>query len=132
MDAKPVDLSLIPFKKCSWEEQYPNTEETIPYDMPESLGKPVQITFFCDASHADCLVIYRSTTGFLIFGNGTPIQWYSKRQNTVKSSTYGSEFIAVHIAMEMLLALRTSLRMLGVPFDGPADLFRDNTSVVQS
>ena len=71
---KPVDHSDIPFTKCNWEEQYPNAEETIPYDMLEPIGKPVKITVFCDASHADCLVTRRSTTGILIFVNGTPIR----------------------------------------------------------
>ena len=32
----------------------------------------------------------------------------------------------------MLLALRITLRMLGVPLDGPSDVFCDNNSVVQS
>jgi hypothetical protein len=100
--------------------------------MPEPLGKIVKITAFCDASHADCLVTRRSTTGILIFVNSTPIRWYSKRQNTVESSTYGSEFVAMRIATEMLLALRTHLRMLGVPLDGAADLLCDNMSVVMS
>ena len=131
-DTKPVDLSDILLTKCNWEEQYPNAEETLPYDMPKPLGKPVKITVFCDASHADCLVTRRSTTGILIFVDGTPIRWYSKRQNTVESSTYGSEFVAMRIATEMLLALRTTLRMLGVPLDGPVDVFCDNNSVVQS
>ena len=83
--------------------------------MLEPLGKPVKIAVFCDASHAGCLVTRRSKTGILIFVNGTPIRWYSKWQNTVKSSTYESEFIAMRITTEMLLALRTSLRMLRVP-----------------
>ena len=78
--------------------------------MPEPLSKPVKIMVFCDASHADCLVTLWSMTGILIFVNGTPIRWYSKRQNTVESSTYGSEFVAMRIATEMLLALRTTLR----------------------
>ena len=43
-----------------------------------------------------------------------------------------SEFVAMRIATEMLLALRTSLWMLGVPLDGPAEVFCDNNSVVQS
>ena len=38
----------------------------------------------------------------------------------------------MRIAMEMLLALRTTLQMLRVPLDGPADVFCDNSSVVQS
>ena len=131
-DTKLVDLSDIPFTKCNWEEQYPNAEETIHYDMLEPLDKLVKITVFCDASHADCLVTRQSTTGILIFVNGTPIRWYTKRQNTVESSPCGSEFVAMRIAMEMLLALTRSLRMLGVPLDGPADVFCNNNSVVQS
>jgi hypothetical protein len=131
-DPRIVDMSDIPFAKCNWEEQYPDAEEPIPHDMPEPLGNPVKITVFCDASHADCLVTRRSTTGILIFANGTPIQWYSKRQNTVESSTYGSEFVAMRIATEMLLVLRNDLRMLGVPLDGPADLFCDNMGVILS
>ena len=38
----------------------------------------------------------------------------------------------MRIATEMLLALRTHLRMLGVPLDGAADLYCDNMSVVLS
>ena len=127
-----VDMSDIQFTTGDWAEQYPDAEETIPHNTPEPLGNPVKLTVFCDASHADCLVTRRSTTGILIFANSTPIQWYSKRQNTVESSTYGSEFVAMRIATEMLLALRHDLRMLGIPLDGPADLFCDNMSVVLS
>jgi hypothetical protein len=71
-------MSDIPFAKCNWEEQYLDAKETIPYDMPEPLGNPVKIMVFCDASHVDCLVTCRSTTGILIFAYSTPIQWYSK------------------------------------------------------
>ena len=72
-DTKPVNLSDIPSTKCNWEEQYPNAEETIHYDMSEPLGRPVKIMVFCDASHADCLVTHWSTTGILVFVNGMPI-----------------------------------------------------------
>ena len=131
-DTEEKDLSDISFAQYTWEEQYPDAQETLPYNMPKPLGKAVKVTVFCDASHADCLVTRRSTTGILLFVNGTPIRWYSKRQHTVESSTYGSEFVALRIATEMLLALRTSLRMLGVPLNGPADVFCDNNSVVQN
>ena len=42
-----------------------------------------------------------------------------------ESSTYGSKFVALHIAYEMLLAFRTS-RMLGMSTNSPDDVFRDN------
>jgi hypothetical protein len=52
--------------------------------------------------------------------------WYSKRQNTVESSSFGSEFIALRIAKELIVALRYKLRMFGVPVHGPANVFCDN------
>ncbi len=55
-----------------------------------------------------------------------PIQWYS----TVETSTFGSEFIALCIAIEMIEAIRYKLRMFSIPIDGPANIFCDNKSVV--
>ena len=69
----------------NWSEMYPDANEKIPPGSPEPLGKAVQVNVFADAAHADDFVTRRSTTGIIIFVNGTPIQWYSKRQNTVES-----------------------------------------------
>jgi len=85
--------------------------------MPEPLGEPVQINLFVDAAHATDLIIRRSTTGIVIFINGAPIMRYSKRQNTIEASTFGSEFVALRIATEMNEGLRYKLRMFGVPLD---------------
>lgn len=59
-----------------------------------------------------------------------PIVWFSKRQNTVESSTFGSEFVALRIAVDLIEALRYKLRMFGIPIDGPASVLCDNKSVV--
>ena len=40
--------------------------------------------------------------------------WFTKRQNTVESSTFSSEFIAMKICVEHIIALRFKLRMFGV------------------
>jgi hypothetical protein len=64
--------------------------------------------------------------------NATPIEWFSKRQNTVESATYGSEFTAARQATDQIVDLRYTLRMFGVPIDGPAWMFGDNQSVVTS
>ena len=58
--------------------------------------------------------------------------WYSKRQNTVESSTFGSEFVAMRIAKDMAIALRYKLRMFGITIDGAADVFCDNQGVVKN
>jgi hypothetical protein len=98
--------------------------------MPEARGNAIQINCFVDADHAGNRVTRRSHTGILIFINRAPIIWYSKAQNTVESSTFGSEFIATKIAVDLVEALRYKLRMFGVPLDGAANMFIDNQSVV--
>ena len=81
------------------------------------LGRVVKITSFVDANHAGNIVTRRSHTGIIIFVMNTPIILVSKRQNTVESSTFGSELVALRIAKELIVALRTKLRMFGVPID---------------
>ena len=85
---------------------------------------------YVDADHAGNLMTRRSHTGIIIYLNNTPVIWYSKRQNTVETSSFGSEFIALRIAVEMNEGLRYKLRMFGVPISGPTDIFCDNKSVV--
>jgi hypothetical protein len=58
--------------------------------------------------------------------------WYSKRQNTVETSTFGSEFIALKTAVEMIEGLRYKLRMMGVPIDGSCNVYCDNESVCKN
>jgi hypothetical protein len=85
---------------------------------------------FCDAAHGSCHLTRRSTTGIIFFLNTAPISWYSKRQNTIETSTFGSEYVALKIAVEMNEAIRYKLRMLGVEIGGPTNAFCDNKSVV--
>ena len=85
-----------------------------------------------DASHGGCQVARRSWTGILIFVNRALIVWCSKRQCTVESSTFSSEFIAAKIAVEWIESLRYKPRMMGIPFWGPTNMFCDNESVVNN
>ena len=119
-----------PYDRPDWADFYPDAREAIPPDAPEPRGKPVQLTCFVDADHAGDRVTRRSRTGVLIYLNRSPITWFSKRQNSVETSTFGSEFVALKVATEMIVGLRYKLRMMGVPLDGAADVFVDNQSVV--
>ncbi len=112
-----------------WKEFYEIEEEPTPSDMPKPRGKKVVMTCWVDASHASNKLTMRSHTGIFIKLNGAPIAWYSKRQNTVESSTFGSEFVALRVATEMCQALRYKLRMFGVAIDGPTSVMCDNKSV---
>lgn len=62
--------------------------------------------------------------------NSAPIMWFSKRQNTVETSTFGSEFVAMRQAFEMIKAMNYKLRMFGIPIDGPAQVYGDNNAVI--
>ena len=87
---------------------------------------------FVDADHAGCRETRRSHTGIIIFLQRAPITWYSKRQNTVETSSFGSEFVAMKTAVEQVEALRYKLRMMGIPVNGPTNVFCDNESVFRN
>jgi hypothetical protein len=88
------------------------------------------MTCFVDADHAGCRETRRSHSGILIFVNRAPILWFSKRQNTVEASTYGSELLAMRLSIEMIEGLRYKLRMMGVPLTEECAVFCDNSAVV--
>src|SRR5687768_2059414 len=74
----------------------------------------------------------RSVTEVLHMLNATPIEWYSKKQATVETAAYGSEFVAAKICAEQIIDLRNTLRYLGVPIKDQSYMFGDNESVVNS
>jgi hypothetical protein len=111
---------------------YPDAEEDLPPNAPEPRGNSIQVNCFVDSDHAGDRVTRRSQTGIILYCNSAPIVWYSKRQNTVESSTFGSEFVALRIASELIISLRYKLRMFGIPVDGPANVFCDNESVYKN
>ena len=53
----------------------------------------------------------------------------SKKQNSVDTLTFGSEFTALKLAVELVIALQYNLRMFGVKLEGPTDMLCDNKSV---
>jgi hypothetical protein len=126
------DVDQGRFKQCDWGNYYPDAVEAVPPNAPEPRGKEVGIHCFVDANHGGCRVTRRSHTGVLIYCNKAPIIWFTKRQNTVECATFGSEFIALRVALELIEGLRYKLRMLGVPIAGSADVFCDNEGVVKN
>jgi hypothetical protein len=58
--------------------------------------------------------------------------WFSQCQNTVELSSFGSEFVAMQIALELIEGLRYKLQMMGIPIDGPTNMFCDNQAVVRN
>ena len=139
MDPQRLDLEykgphdLAPNeKRRKMKSIYRDAIDEVPCNAPEPRGAAAQLNVYVDADHAGNKVTRRSQTGILIFLNMAPINWYSKKQTTVESSTFGSEMIALKIATEKIIGLRYKLRMMGVPLEGPANVFCDNDSVAKS
>jgi hypothetical protein len=101
------------FRVVDGSEFYTDAEEAIPWDAPESRGVSVVTSCFVDSDHAGCQLTRRSHTGVIIFVNNALILWHSKRQNTVESSSFGSEFVALRMAVDMIKGLRYKQRMIG-------------------
>ena len=125
------DYSDIPDQDFDWSYTvYGDVAEIVPEDTPVPLGKFVTITHFVDANLFHCKLTGRSVTGILDLVNKTPIDWYSKKQATVETATYGSEFVAARTCVERSIDLPNTLRYLGVPIRKKAYMFGDNESVV--
>ena len=127
------DLSSLPILEFDWEKSvYGNVRELIPKDAPTHLGNFVTRIHYVDANLMHYLLTGRSVIGILTFINKTPIDWYSKKQATVETAAYGSEFVAARTAVERLIELKLILRYLGVPIREKEYMFGDNKSVVDS
>ena len=85
-----------------------------------------------DANLHHDLATGKAVTAVLHFLNQTPIDAYTKRQSTVETATYGSEFVAARTAVDQIIDIRTTLRYLGVPIRDKSYMFGDNRSVVTS
>jgi hypothetical protein len=111
-----LDYSDLPELRHKWSHSvYGEITELVPHYAPEPLGKHVTLTHYVDANLMHDVVTGRSVTGILHLANKTPIEWFSKKQATGETATYGSEFVAARICVEQIIDLCNSLRYLGVP-----------------
>ena len=119
------------FQKEDWSASvYNGAKDLLPPNQPEPLGRGFIIRAYVDSDHAGNEITRRSRTGFIIYLNGALIYWYSKKQGSIQTSSFGSEFIAMKECCEYIRGLRYKLRMMGIPCDTPAYIFGDNQSVL--
>ena len=129
---KCPDYSTLPPQHYDWDATpYGNVKEELPDDLPVPLGNPVITTTWVDANLYHDFLTGRSVTGVLHMINQTFLDWFSKKQNTVETSTYGSEFVATRMATEQIMDIRMTLRYMGIPVHRSV-MFGDNESVVTS
>ena len=80
---------------ADWRDFYGDVCKELLPNMPEPKGKCVNMSYFVDANHAGNVITRRLYTGIIIYVQNVPIIWFSKQQNTVESSSFGSEFVAL-------------------------------------
>ena len=105
-------------------------KEDVPTNLPTPLGKECKMRIFVDSYHAGDQVTRRFPTGFLVYLNNPLIYWSSKKQTTVETSSFGSEFMAMKHATEYVRGMQYKLRSMGIPVDECAYIYGDNKSVL--
>jgi hypothetical protein len=105
------DYSDLPIPTYDWASSvYNDPKEVMPMDAPKPLGRKVVTTHYVDASPCHDKLTGKAVTATLHFVNQTPIDWYPKKQATVETATYGSEFVAARTCAEQIIDLRSTLR----------------------
>ena len=128
----PEHVQHAEVAKPDWSEFYRDTIVEVPPDAPEPRGKPVQITGFVDSDHTGDKVTQKSRSGILVHANKAPIIWLSKKQGSIETSSFGSEFTAMKLGVEIIEGLQYKLIMMGCPLDGPAHIKADNMSMIKN
>jgi hypothetical protein len=125
------DVSDYEFPQRDWHDTpFYDSKEEYPTNLPTPRGNPVLMTTFVDANLGHDKISGKSCSGVLHFLNKTPIDWFSKKQGTVESATFGSENVAARTALEQIKANKLALMHLGVPIHDTPILLGDNKSVV--
>ena len=84
---------------------YGNVKEVIPGDVPEPLNNWVTLIHCVAANLYHGMMTRWTVTGIIPLLNKTPIGWFFKKQATVETATYGSEFIATRTCVQQVIYL---------------------------
>jgi len=127
------DHSNQPANEYEWEMTvYQDAKEMLPEDAPEPCRRPIITTSYIDANLCHDMTTGKSVTGNIHFVNKTIVDFYTKKQAVVETTTHGSEYMVARTATEQIIDLRTTLRYLGLSLKGTSYLFGDNNLVVTS
>ena len=101
-------------------------------EVPNPLGFSVEVNIFVDASHTDDKLDRKLVKGILIYVGDMLIKSISRRQKSVATSTFLSEFLVLQTAVEEAKSMRLLLQSIGVPIKGPINIHSDSESVLRS
>ena len=133
-DPSEPDIDMSLFQREDWSSMVygEDLKEEIPSNAPECRGQGMTMSAYVDSDHAGDTLTRRSRTGFLVFLNCALIYWLSKKQKTIETSSFGSEFIAMKQCTEYVRGLRYKLRIIGIFCIGPTLIYGDNQAVLSN
>ena len=111
---------------------YVDAGEEVPPNSLKTSGKLVQVKKIVDSYHAGDIATWQYQTGIILYCNSSLIITYSKRLNIVESSTFGEEFVALQIAMDLIVSLSYKLIIFWVPIKVAANCFCENEYVYRN
>ena len=130
-DPSYPDIDMEKFDKHDWSKTvYDCGPEDLPPNMPKSRGLGIIVSAYVDSYHAGDTVTRRSRTVFLVYCNSALVYWMIKKQSSIETSSFGSEFLAMKVCTEYLRGLRFELRMVGICCNYPAFIYGDNQSAL--
>ena len=131
LDPTEPEINESLFQREDWSASvYGKCRETLPPNSPQVRGQGFRMRAYVDSDHAGNSLTRRSRSGYIIYLNNAPIYWSSKKQSSIQTSLFGSEFIAMKEACEYIRGLRYKLRMMGIACDHPTYIHGDNKSVL--
>ena len=89
-----------------------------------------QLKAFCDSVWASCPSTRKSTNGFCILLDTSPISWMSKRQTVVSRSSAEAEYKAMTLTLCEVIWLRQLLSDVGIKYLAPTPLYCDNQATL--
>ncbi|KAL8148832.1 hypothetical protein AgCh_005997 [Apium graveolens] len=87
------------------------------------------LTGYSDADYAGCRIDRKSTTGTCQFLGNKLVSWFSKKQNSVSTSTAEAKYIAAGSCCAQILWMKYQLLDYGLQVD-KIPIFCDNTSAI--
>lgn len=90
----------------------------------------IELEVFTDADFAMCVDTRKSTSGVVITANGSPVVWFSRKQNLVTDSTTYAEYVAAHDGTCDIIWLRRLFHNFGFEQLNPTPLFCDNEAAI--
>ena len=72
------------------------------HKIPKPRGQGLIGSDYVDSDHTGDTFTRRSRTGFFIYCNNALVYWMSKKQGSIETSSFGSEFVAMKACNEYI------------------------------